>query len=522
MSATEVVTQYDQLKSDRGVWESHWQEISDQIYPRRSDFQTKRADGEKRMTRVFDSSPILSNELLASGLLSLLVSPASKWFGMPLNLPEDQQRWIAGVVDIMFDEINVSDAGFYTAMHEAFLEYGSFGTTGIFITDRDGDGIRFQSRPLSELVVAENDKGLIDTVLRKFQWTVKQVIDRWPDSASSDVKKRFADGKLTDKIFIIHKIAPRSDRKQGKKTRNNLPIQSVYVEAATKKILEDGGFEEWPIPVGRFYKSPMEVYGRSPGMTALPDVKMLNEIMKTTIKAAQKSVDPPIAVANDGFLNPIRTVPGGVNVFDGQIEPGKLFAQLPSANPGIGLDFVTMLQDKIRSIFFVDQLQFAGGPQMTATEVIQRQEEKLRLMGPILGRAQTELLGPILDRVFGILMRQGKFEQPPEDLAAFEFTYTSPLSQAQRQQEATGFLRAVEVMTPLLQLQPNLLIDNINGDETMRDTLKMFGFDPNKLSDEDDRDQIRELQAENAQLQQTVANVQAGAEAGKAVNEAQQ
>ncbi len=516
-NAEKIVKRYDRLKSIRGTWDSHWREIAELVYPRRDDFDTKRSPGEKRMTKVFNSTAIQANELLASGLVGLNINPATTWFRANTEgMDETVKRWLDNAAKVMLEEINASSSGFYTAAYEFFLEFGAFGTAGMFIDENEQkNGLMFQSRALSEIVVAENSDGMIDTIYRRFEWTVQQIKDRWPKVDSKSVNKAIKAEKWDQKFFIIHCIQPRKNREQDKKTADNMPIESAYVLQVDKTLLEESGFEEMPLPVGRFYKSPMETYGRSPAMTALPDVKMLNEIMKTTIKAAQKSVDPPLIVPNDGFLNPLRTVPGGVNVFDG--SPGEAIGQLPSANPGIGLDFVTFLEDKIRSIFFVDQLQFAGGAQMTATEVLQRTEEKLRLMGPILGRVQSEFLGPVLDRVFGILNRQGRFGTAPEGLPAkFDFEFTGQVAQAQRQQESNGFLRAVEVLSPLLQLQPETLTDNIESDKLFRDTMEMFGVSMDKLTPERDRDVIKEQRQQIQQLQQQMLLAQQAAETDQA------
>lgn len=519
--AEKIVKRYNELKADRQVWDSHWREVAELVYPRRDDFDTKRAAGEKRMTKVFDSTPIQANELLASGMVGLNINPATTWFRPDVEGMDDAaKRWLDNAADVMLAEINSPDSGFYTAAYEYFLEFGAFGTAGMFITEGEGnDGLLFQSRALSEVTISEGPQGQIDTVFRRFEWPAHRIFARWKDDSGEAVLDAIKKGKPDTKFFIIHAIQPRKERDGEKKNAQNLPFEDVYVVEKKRHILEEGGFNEFPLPVGRFYKSPMEVYGRSPAMTALPDIKMLNEIMKTTIKAAQKSVDPALIVPNDGFLNPVRTVPGGVNVFDPSVTDGGI-GQLPSANPGVGLDMVQLLQDRIRSIFFVDQLQFAGGPQMTATEVLQRTEEKLRLMGPILGRVQTEFLGPVLDRVFGILFRQGKFGAPPESVPeSFEFKYTSQVTQAQRQQEANGFIRAVEVMSPLINLNPELLTDNLDGDKTVRDTLEMFGVSPDKFKPEDERDTIRDQRQQIAQQQQQLEQLQQGAEAGQAIQQ---
>ncbi len=518
---TKIIKRYDSLKADRGTWESHWREIADQVYPRRSDFDTKRSPGEKRQVKVFDSTPIQANELLSSAMIGLNVNPSSKWFdGNSEGMDDDSKKWLSNASDIMLQEINSPSAAFYTSAFEYFMEYDAFGTAGMFIAEGPGsNGILCQSRALSEMVIAEGPNGQVDTNYRRFEWPAHRIFAKWGENSGKTVLKAIEKEQFDNKYKIIHCIQPRKNRDETKKTAVNLAFEETYILQVDKHVLEEGGYHENPLPVGRFYKSPMETYGRSPAMTALPDIKMLNEVMKVTIKAAQKSVDPPLIMPNDGFLNPLRTVPGGINIFDGSIN--EAIGQLPSANPDIGFDIVKHLQDKIRSIFFIDQLQFAGGAQMTATEVLQRTEEKLRLMGPLLGRVQTEFLGPALDRIFGILLRQRKFGPPPETMPeSFEFKYTSQVTMAQRQQEATSFIRAVEAVSPLLQLNPQLLTDNVDGNKTLRDTMDAFGVSPDKMLDEKATNTIQAQRAQIQQLQQTIEMAQQGGEAGQSIQKA--
>jgi hypothetical protein len=335
------------------------------------------------------------------------------------------------------------------------------------------------------------------------------------------VLKDYKEDKLENKYEIIHAIQPRAKVDNNRKDAKNLPIEECYILVKDNHELEEGGFHEMPLPVGRFYKSTMETYGRSPAMTALPFIKMLQEVMKITIKAAQKSVDPAIIVPHDGFMGPLRTVPGGVNVFDAEAgrSVGDLVGQLPSAHPGTGLDFVQMLQDNIRTLFFIDQLQFSGSPAMTATEVLQRTEEKLRIIGPLQGRVQ-EFLGDVLKRIFGILLRQGKFGEIPDSLPDnFEFEYNSAVSQAQKQQEATGLVRGIQTLEPLVALNPNILLDNLKENKILRDTLSSFGVPQDQFEDEKVVDQTQELRKQNEQLQQQILTLQ---EAGKAAQGVQQ
>ena len=208
--------------------------------------------------------------------------------------------------------------------------------------------------------------------------------------------------------IILHSVYP-NEVKMGYDNSKNMDWVSCHVHEKTETLLKESGFREFPYVVPRYLKtSSNEIYGRSPAMNALPDTKMLNTMSKVSIKAAQKQIDPPLMVPDDGFILPIRTVPGGLNFYRSgtrdRIEPLNI-----GANNPLGLNMEQQRRDSIREVFYVNQLQLQQGPQMTATEVIQRNEEKMRLLGPVLGRLQSELLKPLIDRTFNILLRREQF-----------------------------------------------------------------------------------------------------------------
>lgn len=519
-----LIARDTQLKADRGTWEAHWQEITDRIYPKRSDFTTERSPGEKRQIKIYDSTPVHANELLASGLHGMMTNPATKWFSLTISDPalqEDQEvsEWLNTVTRIMFEEINDPAAGFTTAIHEFYMDFGAICTAVLFIGEREKlDGLRFATRSVAEVKIVENADGHVDTFFRRYKMTVSQMLEKWPAERLSDKVKKLIDNKKLDtKVEILHVIAPRRERNDKKKTADHKPVMSVYIEFDNKHLIQESGFDEQAMMAARFAKaSGSETYGRGPGVSTLPDVKMLNEMMKTTIKAAQKIVDPPLFVEDDSVIGPLRSIPAGINYFRrGAARPETL-------KTGGRIDLSEAMMDgiraRIRESFFVDQLQLNIGPQMTATEVTQRTEEKLRLMGPILGRLQTELLGPLIDRVYGILQRQGKFPTPPDSIVNKKTTpeYESPLSRAQRQLEANGLLRTLETMGPLLDRDPAIL-DNFDADFISRHTgMSLFGVDPRFFREEARVSEIREQRAEEAQQKAQLENAQLEANANQA------
>jgi len=224
------------------------------------------------------------------------------------------------------------------------------------------------------------------------------------DKLSKKLRDKYRENPF-ETTEIVHCVYPRDDRDPTKLTSENKPYASVYIEPDEKIILSVSGFDELPYTCPRWLKSSFEIgYGRSPAMTSLSDIKMLNKMSEVTIRAAQKQVDPPLLVPDDGFILPVRTVPGGLNFYRSgtrdRIEPLQI-----GANNPLGLNMEEQRRQAIRSAFYVDQLILAQGPQMTATEVVQRTEEKMRLLGPVLGRLQAEMLQPLIARAFNILAR---------------------------------------------------------------------------------------------------------------------
>jgi hypothetical protein len=292
-----------------------------------------------------------------------------------------------------------------------------------------------------------------------------------------------------------------------------MPFESVYMEYKNGNELSVSGFKEFPFVVPRYLKASHEIYGRSPAMTALPDVKMLNEMVKTTIKAAQKQVDPPLLVPDDGFLLPVRTVPGGLNFYRSgtrdRIEPLNI-----GANNPLGLNMEEQRRDAIRAVFYVNQLMMQQGPQMTATEVIQRNEEKMRLLGPVLGRLQSELLKPLIDRVFNILLRNNQLPPAPEFLSGqdIEIEYVSPLAKAQKSTELQSIMRAIEILGSMANVAP--VFDYVNFDNLVKHLADIVGVPQKILKSQSqvnaERQQAQQQQQEQMQMQQLQQVAKAG------------
>jgi|TARA_R110000765_G_scaffold150752_3_gene253383 hypothetical protein len=508
-----IVSRFEYLEGQRANWDSHYQELADYMLPRKADIVRKRARGEKRMELIFDGTALQSVDLLASSLHGMLTSGATPWFHLTLKddelgRDEEVQAWLEDTSSRMMRAITMSN--FETEVHEMYVDLVVFGTGCMFV-EMDKKSMRFSTRHISEFYVAEDQFGIVDTVFRKYVLPARQAVQRFGiENVSTFIQKRF-EKKPDEEVTVLHCVMPRKERDPTKQDNKNMPFASMYICMETKMVMQESGFQEFPYVVPRFLKATGEVMGRSPAMVALPDVKMLNLMSKTIIQAAQKLIDPPLLVPDDGFLLPVRTQPGGLNFFRSgtrdTITPLNTGANIP-----IGLNMEEQRRSAIRSAFYVDQLLTGGSPNMTATEVVQRQEERMRVIGPVLGRLMNEMLRPMIDRVFALMLRADMLAPPPEILQGLDVDveYVSPLARAQKSSSLNSTMKALEILLPLAQALP--VADHINADGLVNHVMDSLGVPKKVVKPQSEVDAAREEQAAQQQAmmerQETSQDVQ--------------
>ena len=510
--ATGLLKRYRTLQTNRSHWESHWQELGDYICPRKADITKKRSGGDKRTELLFDGTAVHAAELMSASLHGMLTNAATPWFGLryennELNADDEAKEWLEGATDVMYQHLARSN--FQEQIHELYSDLVTFGTAVIFIENDDDDGFRFSTRHIAEVYVSEDEQGRVDTVFRKYKTTARAAVRQFGEQ---QVTQRIAKLNTDDpyaEIELLHVVMPREERNRRKKNAVNKPFASIYLDPDEKVVIGESGYDEFPYCVPRFLKASFEIgYGRSPAMTALPDTKMVNKMSEVVIRAAQLQIHPPLMVPDDGYILPVRTTPGGLNFYRSgtrdRIEPLNI-----GANNPVGEMQLDQRRQAIRSAFYVDQLILGTGPQMTATEVVQRTEEKMRLLGPVLGRLQAELLQPLIGRCFAILSRQKKFAPAPPMLqdGNIDIEYVSPLAKAQRSGDIQGILQMIEFLMPLMQLDQGVA-DYLDMDGLAKHIIKVTGTPATVVRGEGEVAGIRENRAAAMQQQQEMMMAQ--------------
>ena len=509
--ASELKNNLSRLMEKRSTWESHWQEIADLMLPRKAEITKERARGDKRSTQIFDATGIHSLELLAASLHGMLTSSANRWFSLRykeavLNESDEAREWLEDSIDKMY--LAFARSNFQQEIFENYHDLIAFGTSCLMVEEDEDDIIRFSARHIKEIYVEENKKGLIDNVYRKFKLTVDQAIQKFgAENLSKEINNTHKSNPY-DEVEICHIVRPRFSYDGSKQDKKNMKFQSIYFEHGTDHIISVGGFNENPYVVSRYLKSSTEIYGRSPSMNALPDVKVLNKMVEHGLKAAAKQIDPPLLVPDDSMLAPIRMTPGSLNYYRSgsrdRIEPLNI-----GQNTSVTLNAENARREAIARMFHVDQLQIQSNRTMTATEVLQRNEEKMRILGPVMGRIQSELLEPMINRVFLIMLRNRLFVEAPAILAnqEIDIEYVSPMALAQKGQELQNVMRGLELFGSLAQTMP--VMDYIDENGLVKQLVQTLGLPARMIKSDKEVQTIRmerqEAQQQQMQMQQQLA-----------------
>jgi len=524
--AEQVIKRFERLKSNRSNWEQVWQEVLKYVVPRKA-WVTRRREtaGERTDDDLYDTTARRANQVLAAGFHGNMTNPATKWFNLrlqnnELNKINEIKLWLADSENKVLDVLNSSN--FNEQIHEAYVDLGSVGTAVLLEEEDDVDIIRFTAVFIEEVVIDEDANGRIRTVYRKFKMSAKAAFDLWGEErAGPKTLELMKNDKWDEKVTFLHGVQEREYRNPNSSRSVDMPFESVHVEVDSRMVIAEGGFNEFPYMVTRFNKVAGDVYGYSPGVILLPDIKMVNAMAKTLLKAAQKIVDPPLVMPHDGFLLPLKTIPGGINYKltgskDDKIEPLETKGNIP-----VGRDMLNDYRTAIHNGYFTDLFMLlADRKNMTATEVQERVAEKMVMLGPVIGRMQSEMLDPIISRTFGILLRQGVLLPPPPALEGRELVieYVSPLALAQRREAVTSVSSLLQMAAGVAQFIPDV-IDKIDGDRVIDEAAEIFGVSPEIIRDGKQVAEIREQRAKQQQEMQQLQLAQAAIESDKTASE---
>lgn len=503
-----LVRRAEEAMNGRANWESWWQDLADRVLPQMADFGTQRTPGEKRTEKMFDSSAALAATKTVAAL-GAFAYPANQQYQKLTTSNDDLNKVYA--VKAYFEQLTKRlflaryspRASFESQMGEAALQHVVFGTGPMFVEDNvKKRALRYKSMHLAHTFMLEGADGQVDTVFHRFEWTLRQIEQKWPGRLPEALAKRLPTNP-DEKVWVVHAICPREDYDPDAFGYLGMPWASVYWVRGEKSKLDEGGYASWPLPTLRYMTSAGEVYGRSPAWMAMSDIKVLNAMKRSTLQAAQKAVDPPLLATEDGVLGAFNQVPAAVN-YGGLSPTGEPLVKplITGAKVELGLEMMQWEEDKIAQHFMLDVFRWLiENPNTTATQVLEVMNERAVLVAPIVSRMESGFFSPLTERELQLLHDAGQLadlEIPPELVEAegeYKIEFTSPMRRAMRSSEALGLARTLEILTPFSQIDPTVL-DVFDTAQFPRELADINGVPANMLRSPEAVMALREQRAD--------------------------
>lgn len=519
--AKSLIDSQVQLANKRTHFDTWWQQIAYRVLPAEAQFTTLSMEGEKRTERLFTGKPVTDNERFAAVMDELLTPRSQIWHGLAPedeDLLEDQEvkEYLERLNKLLFVSRYRPRANFASQKHQGYLSVGAFGNSCMYIDEEVGQGARYRQVHMREAFWDQNHQGQIDLLYRRFCMSARNAVKRAKDEGwdlPTDITNAVEKDPFKEFEFL-HCVRRNEERKSGRMDARGMPWASFYVAIDKRHMCSTGGYTSFPYAIGRYMVAANENYGRSPAMAAWGGILTLNEEKKTILRAGQKEVDPPMLLAEDGLLEPFNMRPSALNYgmmsSDGQplAQPLKTGGNIP-----LGLELMALESSEIEEAFLVSIFKILQEhPSMTATQVLEIAQQKATLLAPMMGRQQSDDLGPLIEREIDILARDSRYpwimEEMPDALmergGSFKIDYRSPLARAARAQDGVAIMRTFEALGVASQIDPNALkIVDVPG--SMRELAEINGHPAKYIRDQRAFDALVAQQAQADQMAQAAA-----------------
>lgn len=507
------------MLTDRKQFDSHIQTVAQNLLPRQSRFfSSDRNRGGDRNQSIIDSAGTQALRILSAGMMAGMTSPARPWFRLDVADPQlakdpEVKRWLHEVTQMMLRVFRKSNT--YNSLHFMYRELGGFGT-GCSVIQPDFDNvIHHNTMTFGEYALALDDKGNVNTLGREFELDIMQAVSWFGiENLSVGARNAYDQSNYGHKITVLHVIEPRVDRDIRKKDAVNMAWKSCYAELGTegtKKnsegMLRESGYKDFPALAPRWDVLFNDTYGSSPGMDALGDILQLQQEQYRKSEGIDYQARPPLQVPSALKDNDANFLPGGVSYYDGA---GPNSGIRTAFDVRLDLQYlladITEVKSRINSAFYADMFLMLANldkTSMTATEVAERHEEKLLMLGPVLERLHNEMLSPLIENTFSRMVEVGIVPPPPEALHGVELDveFVSMLAQAQRAVGVNSVDRLIGHIGVLANAKPDV-VDRFDADKSVEKYADMLGVDPELIIPSE---QVMLIRKQRAQQQQAAA-----------------
>jgi hypothetical protein len=537
-----------QLENEQNSFLTHWRDLSDFVQPRRARFNlSDKNKGDRKNTKIIDSTATLALRTLRAGMMSGVSSPSRRWFRLTTPDPELAEygavkEWLDLVTKRM--ELVFMRSNLYNALPVVYGDMGLFGTACMYMEEDFKHVVRFYTLPIGSYRIANNDRQQINVLQRDIPLTVRQVVQKFGkytengkadwSNISNMVKTLWDRGEYEAWVDISHSLYPNDDWDANKAMSKNKKFASCYYELGSSgghntnymnneqdKFLSEKGYDLFPALCPRWEVADGDVYGTDcPGMTALGDIKQLQLAEKRAAEAIEKQVRPPMKAPSALRTQKASILPGDITYLDEMDGRGGF---QPIHEVKLSIQELEMKSEQIReriSMAFFEPLFLmlanSDRRQITAREIEERHEEKLLAVGPVLEQVNQDLLDPLIDNTFDIMLRQRLIPPAPREIQgmALKVQYESIMAQAQKLVGIGVVERFTSFVSSVATVDPTVL-DKIDRDQLVDVYADMTSVPPGIVRSDEDTAAIRGQREQAAAAQQQMEMINQGAQAAK-------
>lgn len=553
-----IFMRYKKMQQNKASLKSLYTLISEYVYNRK--YATEASvpnSGIFADEDIYDNTAQRANGIMANVMVNNIWPNGPRTFSLNHTWDTDDNKgvkdYFSYVNQRMYAVMDNTKAGLQTALDEYMLDQGSFATSGIYVKEKEDDDtipVRYEAWGINGRYIDEGPDGNIDTIFSEIKMSVRNAVKVYGyDNLSKTVRDLYDKGELENKVAFLHVIEPRIDRDRSKKGAKDMPIASIHLEKATRKIVKESGLEEMPVFMGRFSKVPGEIYGRSPAMVAMADILEINAVREAISIATEKLLDPPIGVYDDGALGAgsIDTSAGAINVFSvtGRLNAGKPIEPLYTVGElNSSYTYLDTLKEDINNHFYLDRLlDFNNETRMTLGEAQLRNALRGQSLGAFYARQENEVITPMIERTFNILLKRGhlgvirgsKLEQQqiargispvyiPDEIVnritrgddIYEINYLSPAKRTMQSEELRGIMETANFAVQVAPIKPEIL-DDIDFDKLIERIAVLSGAPKELLQDSKTVKAIRDARAQQQEDAAKIEQARQQSEIGRNV-----
>jgi len=544
-----------------------WQEAVSLTRPTRAKWFAHPTRTDRRNPRVLRPIARSAGNIAEAGMQHGTASPARPWISLGVDALRPTPlvtEWLEEFTDallLMFERSNL-----YDQMAATGRDALDVGTGAMAAWDDDETLSRFESLPIGSYRLGNDRTGRVNAITRSWTMTVAEAAEQWgKEQLSAASQQELQRGNYGTKLTIRHRIAPTSAWPAWDDPHRNLeafPWREVYWEGPDATtggrrdgqdesgvairvgdgVLGRGGYHEFPVLVDRWSRASDDEYGvSSPGIDTLGLNGCLQSMERMYLEAVEKMNAPPIVGGPGLEDSPVSTLARALTI-DTQAT-GKETLARPLFEVRTPVQYLDEHQERyareIRDLYYVDLFVMFAGDQRadarTAREIAAKLGEKSAMLGPVLQRRYDGFVAPLVERASGQMIRRAQewwdrgqdapfLRQPPEALAGsrIRVKFTSEIAEALKLAGLAPIERHMAYRLELGQQLPSAL-DGARAkiDALLEEHARLSGVPQRLIATADELLAIRRADAQAAQRQQRIQEVESSARATRDLAAAQ-